>query len=263
MKSNKLSLITFTCGVLLAMPNLTAQTVGWGGSGSVNPLSYYSNGTVDNASLTWELGWFSDGYAPTADSFSTWATNWNSVDVGEHRLYPTPEPPTWNLNEEYTNLAPASAPNGKQIYMFAHNGGTTDKSVWGPLMGTAAGEALIITDGQFFPPLGLALSFDIADNPYGTEDDNFNVVFGRVDRNMYLDALWPTDANMIPANGGVIQGGGVFSNPRADSQAAPYDDFNGTFESQTGTWAPIPEPSAAILGCLGMLGLLRRRRPSH
>ncbi len=256
MKLHCLRRLAFTCGVLLPVPHLGAQTVAWGGSGSFDVLSYDSHGNADIDALTWELGWFSDGYTPGAANAETWADNWNSVDVGSHHLYGDG---TYNTNEVVDD--PGNV--GKTIYMFVHNGGL-DKSVWGSLMGTPAGEALIMTQGQkFLPSPAPGITFDIADNPLDASDDNFTVIWGRVDRNMYADSLWGggnTPTGPAPANGGVIWGGGIISNPIPDSQATPYDDLNGLFENQTATWALVPEPSAALMGGIGLLFLLRRRR---
>lgn len=258
MKNKKLNTLTLACGVLLTTHHLNAQSVAWGGSGSFDVLSYDSHGNQDLNLLTWELGWFADSYTPNASNYTTWATNWNSVDVGSHHIY---DDDTYNTNEIVYD--PGNV--GKQIYMFVHNGGTSDKTIWGSLMGTPAGEALIMTEGQsFLPAPAPALTFDIADNPLDQADDNFQVIWGRVDRNMYADNLWTGTGvfpqSPLPENGGVIRGGGVISNLIPDSQATPYDELNGTFENQTATWAVVPEPSAAVLGGLGMLLLLRRRR---
>jgi MYXO-CTERM domain-containing protein len=257
MKMMKISLLAFAFGVLLAMPQLTAQSVNWGGSGSFSVLSYDSHGNQDVNLLTWELGWFSDGYTPDATNYLTWASNWNSVDVGSHYLYGDG---TYNTNEVVAN--PGNV--GKQIYIFVHNGGT-DKDVWGPLMGTPQGEALIMTEGlTFLPTPSPAITFDIADNPYDNADNNLTVIWGRVDRNMYRDDLWGGGlpvTSPAPLNGGVIWNAGIISNPIPNSVATPYDDLNGTFESQTATWSAVPEPTGAlVVGGLGLLVFMRRRR---
>lgn len=245
-------------GLLSAAPHAYGQTVAWGGSVSVNPLSFDSKGNQDINTMVWELGWFNDGFIPDATNFNTWASNWNSVDVGAFLDYGG----LFAANEIVDN--PGAAAVGKVMYTFVHNGGSADTSVWGPLMGTPDGEALLYTAGLTFLPVPApTVSFNIADNPLdAADDDTFQVIWGRVDRNMYLDALWGgsnTPASPAPPNGGVIQGGGIITNPIADSQATPYDDLNGLFENQTATW-PIPEPSAALLGAIGTLLLLRRRR---
>ncbi len=242
--------------------NSYGQTVAWGGSTSVNPLSFDSKGNQDINTLVWELGWFDDGYTPTAINYATWADKWNSVDVGSFFNYGT----FYAANEVVDD--PDASVYGKLMYTFVHNGGTADTAVWGDLMGTPDGEALLYTAGLTFPSVpGTTVSFNIANDPLNAaDDDTFQLIWGRVDRNMYLDADWGgtnTAASPAPANGGVMQGGGIISIPMADSQVAPYADLNGLFENQTATWAAtsaIPEPSVAVLSGLGMLLLMRRRR---
>lgn len=244
-------------GLLLMASQAHGQTVAWGGSVSVNPLSFDSKGNPDIGVMVWELGWFNDGYTPDATNYATWATNWNSVDVGAFLDYGG----LFAANEIVDN--PGAV--GKVMYTFVHNGGSADTSVWGPLMGTPDGEALLYTLGMtFLSTPAPTQSFNIANNPLdASDDDNFQVIWGRVDRNMYLDSLWGganTPASPAPPNGGVIQGGGIITSLIPDSQASPYDLLNGTFENQTATWELIPEPSAALLGAIGAVLLLRRRR---
>lgn len=246
----------------MATPRLGAQSVAWGGSTSNNQLSFDSHGNADLGVLTWELGWFADGYSPNATNFATWADNWNSVDVGAFTSAGPPGPPgpflSANLFLDNLLDAPVGT-EGKQMYTFVHNGGTTDAAVWGPLMGTPNGEALIYTLGQTFKGTGIPTqSFNIADNPTDPNDD-LTVIWGRVDRYMYADDTWPSGSGSPPADGGVIWNAGVISNPIANSVASPANDLNGTFENQTATW--IPEPASALLVVLGgALTALRRRR---
>jgi hypothetical protein len=255
-------------GTLSLVAQAHGQTVAWGGSVSESTLSFDSKGNADTGSMIWQLGYFATGYTPTATNYSTWAANWNSVDVGSHRRYDDPDPLSefpvlYAANEIVDDPGPSAV--GKIMYTFVHNGGSADPAVWGPLMGTADGEALLYTSGLTFQPVPApTVSFNIANNPLDASDDNtFQVIWGRVDRNMYLDSLWGgtnTPASPAPANGGVITGGGLITSPVPDSQTpAPYDFLNGTFENQTATWQ-IPEPSAAFLGAISALLLLRRRR---
>ncbi|MGL5018516.1 MAG: hypothetical protein ACRDBP_10300 [Luteolibacter sp.] len=261
MKSRYSPLLAVALLSSLATTKLVAQTVAWGGSASFNPLSFDSKGNQDINAHIWELGWFDDGFTPTGENATSWATNWNSVDVGAFLEYASPgEPSLFAANEIVDN--PGAV--GKVMYTFVHNGASSDPAVWGPLMGTPDGEALIYTRGLTFLPVPApTVSFNIADNPLDVSDDNdFTVVWGRVDRNMYLDSLWGgvnPPASPAPANGGVIRGGGIITNLIPDSQATPFDQLNGLFENQTATWL-IPEPSIAMLGGLGTLLLLRRRR---
>ncbi len=222
--------------LLLMTAQSYGQTVAWGGSGSFSPLSFDSRGNQDLSNHVWELGWFTDGYTPTATNFATWAANWHSVDVGSFKEFAGG---LYSANEIVDN--PGAPSVGKKMYTFVHNGGSSNPAVWGPLMGTPAGEALLYTLGLTFLPVPApTVSFNIANNPLDAADDSgFKVIWGRVDRNMYLDSLWGgtnTPASPVPPNGGVIWTAGVISNPIPDSQETPYDELNGTFENQTATW---------------------------
>lgn len=259
MKANLRPLVTIIV-MLMCLLRVEAQTVAWGGSASNSPLSYDSHGNVDVGLLTWELGWFADGYIPESSNAESWADNWNSVAIGSYQDFGG----IYAANFVVTDpLAIDPSAEGKTIFTFVHNGGA-DKNVWGKLMGTADGEALIYTESlSYLAAPAPTQTSDIADNPLDSSDDVLTVIWGRVDRNMYADADWGgenTPTGPAPANGGVITGGGVISNPIADSQVTPYDNLNGIFENQTATWVEAPEPSSAILGALGMLLLFRRCR---
>jgi len=67
-KTRKSYLPALALALAGAAPNLSAQTVAWGGSASENVLSFDSKGNQDVNMHIWELGWFSDGYTPTAHS---------------------------------------------------------------------------------------------------------------------------------------------------------------------------------------------------
>ena len=216
-----------------------AQTVAWGTSVSENPLAYTSNGNVDNGALTWELGWFTDGFIPDATNYSQWIANWNPVDAATHQNFGTVGSPLWSVSANAEDVGEAAT--SKQEWIFAYN----DPGKFG----TDEGEALLFREvGLTFPALLGQNTFDIANNPLDPADDTFEVVWGRVDREMY---------NV----GGVLKGGGLYGSEVADSNAQPADQLNGTFEAQSGTWAAVPEPSSAgLLGLLGTAALLRRRR---
>lgn len=212
-----------------------SQTVDWGTSYSVTPLSYTSSGSVDNQTLTWQLGWFTDGFTPDETNYLSWEANWNSVATAYH----VEDGGLWAVSGHVDNVGVAAG--GKQEYIFAFN----DMG----LLGTPTGEAFLARqDGTFFPTGPNANVFDIADFMGNTNDDSLTVVWGRVDRDMY-------------ATGGIVTGGGEFSSLVPDSNSQPPDQLNGTFEVQSGTWAPVPEPSSALLmGAMGLLIMVRRRR---
>lgn len=239
MKKNT-PLIMALLGLALGAPLAEGQTVAWGTSVSENPLSFDSKGNVDNEVMTWQLGWFNDGFIPDQTNYLEWAANWNAVsggpsDTGEgiHQFW---DDIFWAVSVNTADVGAAAA--GKQEYIFAFN----DLG----LIGTDQGEALLLRqDGFLFPASPTpGDSFDIADNPYDTNDDALTVIWGRVDRNM-------------TGQGGIVTGGGEFSMLVADSNAP---ELQGTFEAQFATW--VPEPSTALLGAIGSLALMRRKRPS-
>lgn len=258
----------FTSTALIALfiscTGIQAQTVAWGSSVSVNPLTFNSDGTVDNLAQNnqnlWTLGYFTDGFTPDQTNFLQWAANWNPVsaptadgtgnNVPHHRLFPEdlsdpedPFPATWSVSVNTANVSlPPGSPDafGKQAYIFAYN----DLN----LIGTPQGQALLFRqDGLLLPTIPNQITFDIADNQLDTGDDNFTVIWGRVDRNLRL------------AGGvGVLQGGGIISSIATETVSAV--GF-GSAEAQFATWAPIPEPSSAILAICGVsFAVLRRRR---
>jgi hypothetical protein len=240
-KLNTLLALALLGFIFASVGKVQSQTVDWGTSYSENPLSFLSDGTVDNQILTWQLGWFTDGFTPDQTNYMSWATNWNPVDTNAHTFIVDNSFPSgglWSVAGHVDDVGVEAG--GKQQYMFAYN------SLG--LIGTTSGEAFLARqDGLFFPQGPTANVFDIADFPLSSNDDLFTVIWGRVDRNMYQP-------------GGLVSGGGDISFVVPDSNATPADSLNGTFEAQSATW-PIPEPSSALLVSLvGLTFLLKRRR---
>lgn len=225
MKSPSKFLASVAAGIMLvAAGAASGQTVAWGTSVSLTPLGYFSDGTVAGSGLSWTLGYFDNGFTPDATNYSDWAANYVEVDSAVEQ-----SSPFYAVSGIKTNVGPEAA--GRQAWIFAYNDlgkiGETD------------GEALLFAEiGFTFPVEPLSGTFDIEDNPANTNDDNFVVVWGQVDRDRD-----DTD--------GLITGGGEFSNQFGDTSTTEW-------EAQTATW-PIPEPSIAILGAAGFCLLLRRR----
>lgn len=244
----------FACLAILA-GTAHSQTVAWGTSASLFPVSFQPDGSVDNQTNLWTLGWFNDGFTPDETNYSQWIANWNPVSspvpeddpLDSDPNAPLVNDPTHKLYDDtfwavsVNTYDVGSAAGGRQAYVFAYNDAN--------LIGTPEGQALLYReDGLLLPTVPNQVTFDIANNPQDSNDDNFTVIWGRVDRDM---------VNL----GGVLTGGGIIYDPQADSAA---DELFGTFEAQFATWAPIPEPSSGVLALLGVLGLLRRnRRHAH
>lgn len=211
-------LVAATLGVV---PAAQAQSVLWGTT-PTNPSSLLlSNGSSQPLDFTWQLGWFDDGFTPSASNYLDWSDSWNAVDTENLTL-----DSGFTYIDGNANPLPASS-YGKQAYVFAFN----DIG----LIGAAGGEALLYRrDGLTFPsdPFGLPPNL-LIENVAGTQDDNFTVIWGRVDRDLSSGA-------------GVITGGGIFTG-------------TGNFEAQTAAF--VPEPTSALLGLLGSaLALVRRRK---
>jgi hypothetical protein len=222
--------------LLLTSYSLKAQTITWGTSvgNNTNSLSaaVLSDGTQMASAVTWDLGYFGNAFVPTATNFTQWSSNWVSVQT----LTLTPNP-TGYVNGQATNIGSPAA--GAQGYIWAYS------DING--MGNPGTEALLVTANDWVMPGALGFTtFDIADSPFDTADDNMTVVWGRVDRK--LSAL-----------GGVMQGGGLFTSLPADSASPGYNTV--TFEVQTATWAPppVPEPSSLLLAGLAGLAMVNRR----
>lgn len=212
---------------------LKAQTVSWGGSlSSAAPLSYLSNGAVDT-NLVWTLGWF-DNFTPTATNFADWQSHYMPTAETSNQRF---EGGTWTVQHNTENVGEEAA--GQEMYVFAYN------SLG--LIGQPGGEALLYRQvGLKFPAEPNQVTFDIADG-VSSLDNNFEVVWGRVDRNMQVA-------------GGIVTGGGTFSSLVADSATGTGNP--GVFESQAATWA-VPETSSGLLGLLGSALLLSRRGRSQ
>jgi len=82
--AHQLALALLGAVVFTSVGKVQSQTVDWGTSYSENPLSFLSDGSVDNQVLTWQLGWFADGFVPDQTNYLSWATNWNPVDTNAH-----------------------------------------------------------------------------------------------------------------------------------------------------------------------------------
>jgi MYXO-CTERM domain-containing protein len=233
--------LTLSLLSLLFAGGLHAQTVDWGTSvalnsngpgGATTTQSFLSDGSDMPASMTWDLGYFSGGFVPNQTNFSMWNDNWVSLQTAF--LQPSPD---FNLSGHINDVGAAAA--NQQGYIWAYS----DRAA----MGVAGTEALLVTASDWImPTVPNQITFDIADFTGSPDDDNMTVVWGRVDR-------------IIEGAGGVLQGGGIITDPQADSNSPDYSAV--TFEVQTATWAtPVPEPSSALVALLGIFGLFGRRK---
>lgn len=242
--------------ILFSILSITAvygqedASVPFGTSFSADPDSFIlwtSDGTADNdggtnmspggetyssGQINFTIGYFEDAsgnaFTPTAGNVPSWAGNYQEVASGYHLDYTSPAF-GWYIQDNYTPVATEVA--NKQIWVFAYND-------LGQL-GTSSGEALLFSDGQFFPTAN-TVTIDVADAPT-TDDDDFTIVWGRADR----------DYNNLGS--GIFEGAGYFSDQPDE----------GDFEIQTYSWEPedvVPEPSTSLLLFGGLAGLIARRK---
>jgi hypothetical protein len=188
-----------------------------------------------------QFGSFTAGFTPTASNLDQWEANWNSgqtLDVASgggngislENAYITG---TFALNN--SNVANTNGnlfAGGSQMYMWVYDNNTT----YQPGL-----EWALITNPDWVVPAPTT-------NP--------------------TNAVWrSTDPNTVAVFGGVnnVQGGGDFTSPNLPAAANVDDSDPATFEIQTHTInaSPVPEPgSAMLIGSVGLMSLLRRRRRS-
>lgn len=121
---------------------------------------------------------------------------------------------------------------------------------------------------------GLTTGFDAIDVTGGTvtvdSAATINLVLNAAGSTTdFTDVFWDTNQSWLVIDGSA-GGSTTFtlgSNPILDANGANSGDY-GTFSTSTDgsgnhyvLWTAVPEPSAALLGSLGMLALLRRRTP--
>lgn len=216
-----------------------AQSNNWGTSIWTNPVGYDSHGNALNTSFTLALGWFNDGFTPTASNWADWQANFNVLQTHDPGVQFNAGlgANVYGFFETFTSDSNGAHPEyNKQAYILGYN----DMG----LIGTPCFEGILFTENNFKYNSVVnapAATFDIANNPNDSRDDAFTVIFGQVDRT-------------IEGPGGVSTGGGLIHNQLPDAT-------NVEWEYQTATFAQIPEASTvSVLGLLGATLLLRRRR---
>jgi len=212
-------------------PCLTqARTISW--SNFVGDDLFNSQGVALDASFTFEMGIFTNGFVPTSSNLNDWNSNWLVFDAAI-------DGDGWNVGAQYFSHSAQQLQSGEsdsiyasagvfplnaQAYLWVYNSKGVDvNSEWALVSDfSAAGN---ISERWIFPSppnpdqINLTLTWSLADAE--------TAIFGAVQ------------------SGGSVGGGEVTNQPD-------------TFSLQT---YQVPEPGSALLiGAAGMLVLMRRRR---
>jgi hypothetical protein len=234
----KHTLLSLILALSAAGPLQASFTIDWG-SDPFGTLLQSDGNSMFNNNYKAEFGAFNAGFIPTMSNITEWSDNWilgQQIDVNTGSgngisLTNSYITGTFALND--SNVANTSGnlfAGGTQMYMWVYE---TDKT-YGPGM-----EWAVITNAAWTVPAPTT-------NP--------------------LNAVYrSTDPGTVAVFGGVnnVSGGGDYTAANLPVAAFPDDDNPNTFEIQTHTLnaSPVPEPgSAMLIGAVGMLNMLRRKR---
>ena len=220
--------------LLCALSAVEARTVFWGGP--TDAVLYQSDGvTPVDSTFTFLLGAFNDGFDPLSSALPTWATNFRTFDQAYYN-------DTTNFFSSSANMLDTGLSDGvnadatfdfreKQLYLWVFNSNS-----FNPLVPTTTESALFTGTSWVMPPEGNC----------GCGEDNLPL-------NFYV-------SNMTSAIIGNVD-------PDYDGIGSPIDgplgEFTrptGAYDFQTHSFTIVPEPSVSLLGALGVLGLVLRRR---
>jgi hypothetical protein len=215
------------------LPSLAqARTISW--SNVVGDDLFNSQGVTLDASFTFEMGIFINGFVPTATNLNDWNSNWLVFDAAIAN-------DGWNVNAQFFSssaeqlssgesssgfASPGIFPANAQAYLWVYNSkGVLDSSEWALVSDFSPTGNIEGTDRWIFPAPPTAQSVNL--NLTWNLGDAETAIFGAV-------------------QSGASQGGGSVSNQP------------GVFSLQT---YQVPEPGSALLiGAAGVLILMRRRR---
>jgi hypothetical protein len=249
---SKLLLLGLAAGITAT--NASADTITWGNS-AFDSL-FYSNGSASDAQMNFEIGTFGS-FVPTASNLEQWESNWRPFDRanstnGDYNvsigffgssadtLANGTSSESANLYPTAINPTPYVFPTGEQAYLWAYKTKTYEVGLEWALVTNNSADGNSADDWKI-PPFssehapGIEWRIGMTPSP-GISLAN-NVVFGGMNNQ---------------------RGPGEYTNGTPDGDP---DTAGSQYTIQTGTLAAVPEPgSAMLIGSVGLMGLLRRRR---
>lgn len=225
MKTKTALLGLVAVAALLPGTALANTTVFWGGPAEGLHIDSDGNET-ETPAFTFQIGAFDSGFNPGVAPFESWAANWNVFDQAS---YDTEN----NFFDSIAHMDNAGASDGvnadgfdfrgSKLYIWVYNSNVVDAgsalSLQWALISGASWNLPAITNENHALPLEFRL---------GNADQAW---IGAVD----------------PDGSGPVIG------------SLGHTNSNGPFDLQTHNLNVVPEPSAALLGLLGLGGLMVRR----
>jgi hypothetical protein len=228
--------LAITAAALAMRPSAQASTITWGTD--PDSLLFQTSGLVMDNTFTFELGTFGTTFVPTATNYNDWLANWKRLD---------------------------RATGGP----FGNGGFVSGNGTVSGITGVGDGaDSFDHTDNITTSPFGdSSATFAAGERAYVFAYNNLNPIPGTQWALLSNPAWLMPQSNSHNSNTidwnintqGIATLGGTQSNYNAGLRSANP----GVFDLQTATFptAPVPEPGSALLiGSIGMLGLLRRRR---
>jgi hypothetical protein len=229
----KPSILATLASALLLASSAQASTLTWNTDG--DSLLFNVNGGLLDSSFTFELGTFGTTFVPTASNYNDWLTNWKRFDRASVSAGGSFNPGNGTVSSIASVLDGADPAD--------HTDNISSSAYADPTATFAEGErAYIFVYNNLSPTPGT--EWALYTNP--------TWLLPRSSSHSSVTLDWN-----INTQGQAVLGGSQNSYTSGIRYSNPV-----VYDVQTSTFpAAVPEPSGALLiGSIGMVGMLRRRR---
>ncbi len=247
--SSKL-LTQIACAGLLIACTATSQArqVGWGSAVGDNLFdssgSIAANNFMLDASFSFEIGVFANGFTPSSSNLSDWEANWVVFDAANTSIIDswTPELGYFSSSANFNSNGTSSSASANPASIFTQN---------------QVGYLWVFNDKAVASTSEWALVTDLIST--GNVGDNWRMPdpADQISPSLFW-ALQDADTVVF---GGLndVQGAGAYTNdPADDPNVVPLVDTGITYSLQTHV---VPEPGSALfLASAGFCWMLRKRR---